>query len=252
MLCNNSRNFNFFPRNTYDISLNRINLGGDVFSMAQLVLPFEIISIVQWSMILTTLMFLFEAVRVIKSVQAVKFQKRVAEKMKTERVPKPEAEKEVKGEATVKGEERKIGQFALDEYILLKEILQELNEAAESEDFFGRAEKKIKDLNKEEKMESRLNKRLKPLFEDAERLAREEPAKRSQIEEAILEMGSYNKEILVLMGKRGQFETILNTPISATLLPERKKLLLFSALQLAIRYDTALVNAVRKLDALVK
>ncbi|MFA6460815.1 MAG: hypothetical protein WCV90_00995 [Candidatus Woesearchaeota archaeon] len=181
--------------------------------------------------------------------------KKIEEKMVKGGESEPAAEKEVKEEDKTRKKDKKVFNFAVDEFSLLKELKTELDNINPDKDvdfYGGKAGKKLKALRKEEKLESKMQKRIKALEIEGKKLAGKEPSLKGKIEELLLEIGKNQEQLLFLMAKHGKFEVIANTPISATLTPEQKKARLQAILQDAIHYDEEIIAAAQKLGSLVK
>lgn len=221
--------------------------------MAELILlPENVRFFLQLIMSGTALLLAMEIWRLFAFVHSQQAQAAVARRMMEEHVPEKVAEQEVEEEEQVKKREKRVARFALDEFILLKELLNEVNSASTTMEFLERAAQKIKDLKKEERIEKRLTSRLQPLYREAERLAQEQPRKKRYIEETLLEMDTANKALLALMGSGGKLEQVLNQPISASLSPERKKELALAILREALRADEQILAAIHRLNEAVK
>lgn len=200
----------------------------------------------------TALLFIVELVRLVMFVRGEREASQIERKMVGEGTSEKEAEEEVKEEKKVRRREKKVATLALDEFIVLKELMKEVEEAAPGKDLLDRAGKKLRALKKEEKLESRLTKRLQPLIDEALRLAKIEPKKKSRIDEDLLEIKKANDRLLALMAEGGRFETLLNKPVGPGFTKENKKDNLIAVLREALKQDQELIAATKKLEKLLE
>ncbi|MEK6938997.1 MAG: hypothetical protein AABX04_08215 [Nanoarchaeota archaeon] len=177
---------------------------------------------------------------------------KIEEKMEKEGVSEKKAEEEEKEEEKTRKKDKKVFQFAIEEFTFLRKLQKEVNDAAAGKDLLDKAGKKLRDLKKEERLEKRMNRRIKALETEGKRLASEEPSMKGKVEEILLEIDKNHKGLLGLMAEGGEFEKILDKRVDASMTKEQKKLKLLAILQQAIHYDEEIIAATKKLGALTK
>lgn len=200
-------------------------------------------------------LLIWEIISAIRFVGKENSAKKIEEKMVKEGESESAAEKEVKEESKTRKKDRRVFSSAVVEFTFLKELKKEIDDVQPQKDvdFYGEKEgKKLKALKKVEKLEKQMQRRITALEKEGKRLSGKEPSLKVRIEELLLEMDKNHKKLLSLMAKGGQFEAMANTKISAALPPERKKVLLQSILQEAIKCDENIIAAAQKLAGLVK
>ena len=196
-------------------------------------------------------LFVWELFRLRSAVHGQHRREQIEQHMVAEHVSERRAEEEVTGEERVRHQEQKAARLEMDEFLLLKELLQEVQQAASGTALLDATTSKLRALHHEETMEKKLTRRLSSLFRAARRIAQEEPQKRTRIEEILLEINSYNKKIITLMAKNGTFETTLRRSIEAGFTLENKRDALIAILRQAMQYDAALLGEVKRLNKVI-
>jgi len=206
-----------------------------------------------WFVILGVVLLL-----VIEIMRARSFQRqkgavgKIEEKMETEGLSEKGAEKEIKEEKKAKKKDERVFKSAIGEYTLLKRLRDEIKDATEDKTLLGEAGGKLKKFKREKSIEKKMTRRLKKLTADAEKVMKSEPSKKPQIEKALAELNGYNKQLIALMSKGGQFEQVLNTKVSASLTLADKKANLLGILERAIKLDEAVIAASQNLGEILK
>jgi seryl-tRNA synthetase len=205
-----------------------------------------------WATTAVALMLLWEIIATVRFVGARRSADRIEKKMETEGVSEKRAEEEVEEEDKTRKKDKSVFNLEVQEYADLKELQKEVQDAAVGKDLLDKASRKIRAMKKEERIESRLDKRVKALETEAKRLAAEEPKHKARIEELLLEIDKNHKQLVALMSENGEFETVLNTAVNASMTKEQKKDRLLGILDIAIKLDLNIIEASKQLGALTK
>jgi len=189
---------------------------------------------------------------------AIRFQhqksssEKIEKKMVTEKVSEKEAEKEEKEEGKARKKDKRVFDFSVKEFVFLKELWKEVNDAAVGKDLLDKAGKKLRALKKEERLEKRMSRRIEALVNEGNRLAKEEPSKSGDVKKLLAGIQKGHESLMVLMAENGEFEKILNTAVNATMTKEQKKERLLAVLSQAVKYDEEMMAAAKQLGALTK
>tara|TARA_Y100000310_G_scaffold345504_1_gene465729 strand:- start:6049 stop:6714 length:666 start_codon:yes stop_codon:yes gene_type:complete len=200
----------------------------------------------------TGLVLAYEIMRTILFFRESKTSEKIEEHMTEEGVSEEQAEAETKEEKDVEKAEKKTWKLATKEFAELKELYDEVKDAAAGREFLDKAGKKLRSMKKEEKIEKKLSNRILSLSKEADDLAKVEPTKKKEIKNAVAKIVSSNNKLIGLMGENQAFEKVINRRVGPGFDKEQKKEELLKILKKSMLHEISVMRGLKNLAKIAK